>query len=218
MSSLIHSPLETYLTTHSKTHLIFDLDETICWLILPWDRWEEKIKEKLITLDKTIYQEYTTGKISLSELQNKYVSKFPPTEQLFLKNNTWFETTFTTKVFPNPLLLKFLKKPQNSQKYMYYLWSSNTKKTVTTMLQKYNLSHHFKKIITRNDVALIKPHQEGFTLIKDKNIPFTNYLFIGDSKSDRQAAKAVGIDFFKVTYFNNKKFDNLRTKIRLNVN
>jgi HAD superfamily hydrolase (TIGR01549 family) len=196
--------LEQYLKQHPKTHLIFDLDKTICWLILPWQHWQDKIKEKLIAVDKPLYQKYIIGKISLSELQNQYISKFPSTKQLFIKNNTWFETTLLQNTIPNPQIMKFIKNSQNSSPYTFYLWSSNTKKTVTAILKKYTLSRRFKKIITCNDIAMIKPHPEGFTLIKEKNIPLTNYLFIGDSKSDKQAAQAVGIDFFQVTYFNKK--------------
>ena len=86
------------------------------------------------------------------------------------------------------------------------------------MLKKYNLLPQFKKIVTRNDVAMVKPHPEGFALIKDNNIPLNKYLFIGDSKADKQAAQAVGIDFYKITYFNNKKFDSIRSKRRTNLN
>ncbi|GEM_PF-364063 len=210
--------LEQYLTKTSKTHLIFDLDETLCWVILPWERWEDHLKEQLIKLDKNIYSEYKQRKISLSELQNQYISKFPATKQLFIKNNTWFETTFIQKVFPNPPLLQFIAKNQNTNKYTLYLWSSNTKKTVTTVLKKYNIQHQFKKIITRNDVAQLKPNPEGFNLIKEKNIHLNQYLFIGDSKSDKQAAKAVGIDFFKVTYFNQQKFKNVRAQQKVILN
>lgn len=218
MVSLQNSHLEKYLKTHHKTHLIFDFDETICWLILPWEHWGDKIKDKLIILDNTIYQNYEQRKISLSALQNRYIAKFPSTRNLFIKNNTWFETTFIKEVIPNSQLVQFIANNQNTKKYTFHLWSSNTKKTVTTVLKKHNLSYKFNKIITRNDVALLKPNQEGFTLIKDNNIPLTKYIFIGDSTSDKQAAQALGIDFYKVTYFNQRKFKHLRSKIRINLN
>lgn len=210
--------LEQYLKQNPKTHLLFDLDETICWLILPWEHWEDKIKSKLITLDQTIYQKYTTGKISLSELQNQYVSLFPKLKKVFIHNNEQFETTHLQKILPNSQLLKFLKTHSNSQKYTFYLWTSNTHTTAKQVLQKYALTNTFKKIITRNNVRMLKPNTEGFTLIKEKNIPLANYLFIGDSQSDKQAAHAADIDFFKINFFDQKQFTAKRNQAKVILN
>jgi len=86
--------LQDYLTFRHKTHLIFDLDETLVHLIFPWDDWERPIKEELLKVDKSI--------------------------------------------------------------------------------------------------------------LYDPKIPKENYLFIGDSKSDREVAKKLGIDFYFVDFFKKK--------------
>ncbi|MBI2011518.1 hypothetical protein HYS91_02000 [Candidatus Daviesbacteria bacterium] len=84
--------LKKYLIEKSKTHLIFDFDETLIYLQLPWYRWEERIKKELISMDKSIYQEYKKRKITLSELMNKYVEKFGvKSRDLFIKNAKSFE-------------------------------------------------------------------------------------------------------------------------------
>ena len=46
--------LEEYLKKNPKKFLIFDLDETILKLRLPWSEYLEPIKEKLASIDAVI--------------------------------------------------------------------------------------------------------------------------------------------------------------------
>src|SRR5262245_3273976 len=114
--------LEQYLNEHKKTHLIFDFDETLGWLILPWDKWDDKIRDHLVPLDADIYERFEKGLINLSELQNEYIHKFSQTKKLIIDHETYFETTFLKEVRPNLELIEFIQKHEN---YTYYLWSSN---------------------------------------------------------------------------------------------
>lgn len=191
--------LQSFLKKNKKTHLIFDFDETLVKLILPWEIWHSKINEKLNNLDKKILKDYLSGKIDLSTLQNLYIQKFgKDAKELIIKNAHDFESSTLKGNFPNPELIDFIK---NNNLHKMFVWSSNTRITVHKILDQHQIKNRFKKIITRQDVDLLKPYIEGFNLIHDQKIPLKNYLFIGNSEPDRIAAKAAGIDFYHISYF-----------------
>lgn len=197
--------LQNYLRNHQKTHLIFDFDETLFHLILPWDQWEENIKDKLIKVDKIILKNYQDNKISLSQLMNQYGSQYPKTKELIIQNCLKFETENLNDVVVNPRLLDFIK---NAQNYQMFLWTSNTRPTVQRLLKKFNLQNKFRQIVTRNDVNLLKPDPEGFYQIYDPKISKQNYLLIGDSQADKQVCQKLDLVFYLVDYFKNIKEKN----------
>lgn len=191
--------LSSYLKTSRKTHLIFDFDETLFRLILPWEKWEESIKDQLINLDKQIYEDYIKGKISLNGLQNKYVLKFGnKAKELMNKANIDFETKYFKDVIPNKELLEFVKQTRNCK---LFIWSSNTKYVIKKVLKSYGIGNRFDKLITRLEVDMLKPDLEGFYKIYNPQIPKSKYLFVGDTDDDRNAAKRSKIDFFLIKYF-----------------
>ena len=190
--------LDQYLKTHKKTHLIFDLDKTLARLILPWNLVLDGIKDQLAKIDKSILKKYENGKFNLAQLENSYVKKDRKTKDLFIKNRTKFETKYLKEIVPNQKLTDFIKK--NNQ-YKFYVWSSNTKSASEKVLKKLGVFKKFQKIITRNDVDFIKPEAEGFYKIYDPKLSKENYLFIGNSSYDGQAAKTAGIDFYLEDYF-----------------
>ncbi len=62
------------------------------------------------------------------------------------------------------------------------------------ILEKFNLYSYFKRIITRNDVAFIKPEPDG--LIKASlylDIPVQKILFVGDSLNDILPANKINM-------------------------
>ena len=191
--------LDAYLQKGHKTHLIFDFDETLVKLILPWDHWEDSIKGALIILDQSIYENYKQEKISLSDLMNQYILKFgKQTRDVLKRNAVHFETTYLQDVIPNNELLDFIK---HAQKYKMFVWSSNTRSTVKKALHHYGIWNSFEKVVTSLDVDLLKPYTEGFSQIYDPAIPKKRYLIIGDSDRDQEAAKQLGVDFFLIDYF-----------------
>ncbi len=191
--------LDAYLQKLHKTHLIFDFDETLVKLILPWDHWEDPIKDTLIKLDKSIYANYKKEKISLSDLMNQYILKFGKQARDVLKSNaTNFETRYLEDVIPNNELIDFIK---HAQKYIMFIWSSNTRPTVKKALHHYGIWNSFEKVVTSLDVELLKPNTEGFSQIYDPAIPKKRYVIIGDSDSDKEAAKQLGVDFFLIDHF-----------------
>lgn len=190
--------LVNYLKTHQKTHLIFDFDETLVHVLLPWDRWEEDIKDELIKIDKSIYSKYKRRRINLSQLENAYISKYPQTKDLIIKNSVNFETKYLKEVVPNKKLISFIKYAGD---YKKFIWSSNSIQIIEKGLKKFKIEGKFQKISSRTNLTLIKPETEGFEKIYAPNIPKKNYLFIGNSSYDRLAAKKSDINFYLEDYF-----------------
>lgn len=187
--------LDYYLKTHPKTHLIFDFDETIAHVLLPWVKWEEDIKEELIKIDKLLYEKFKDGPIVA--LENGYISKYPESKELIIKNSINFETKYFKDVIPNKKLMSFIK---NAKNYQMFIWSSNTRQTIEKTLEKFNILSKFKKLVTRNELTFIKPDPEGFFKIYNPKIPKKNYLYIGDKNLDKEAAQNSGIDFYLEDY------------------
>ena len=191
--------LETYLKEVNKTHLIFDFDETLVKLMLPWDHWEDEIKVKLLELDPSIYSDYKKSKITLSDLINQYTLKFGKlAKKLLTENALHFETSNLKEVIPNGKLLEFIK---NSEGYTMFLWSSNTRPIIEKVLEQHQIRNKFEKLITNTDVEFIKPYAEGFYKIYNPTISKGHYLLVGDSDLDKKAARDADIDFFKISFF-----------------
>ena len=97
---------------------------------------------------------------------------------------------------PNPLI-NFIK---STQGYKMSIWSSNSRPIVKKVLQKVGILAKFEKLITREDVKFLKPEADGFNKIWDDKIPKSQYLFIGNSEADQEAAHKAQIDFFKISF------------------
>lgn len=191
--------LEKYLELHKKSYLVFDLDETIMHLILPWDIYFNPIKNQLIKFNQSFFEEYEKGEIYINDLENRYVSRYgEKVKKILKKNRITFESEKLQNVLVNNSLIEFIKK---AQAYSLFLWTNNTRQVIEKVLKQQYMYDAFKKIVTYNDMTFLKPNPEGFAKIYDKNIPKDQYLFIGDSLGDKNAAKNVGIDFYYVNYF-----------------
>jgi HAD superfamily hydrolase (TIGR01549 family) len=194
----MNNSLDKYLKENLKTHLIFDFDETIVKLLLPWDRAVIRIEEDISKLDPTIINDYKNRKISYAMLQNLYVEKYNDLAlNLILKNNPAFETEELQGYLKNDGIIDFIKE----NNYKNFIWSSNTKFVIEKILEDLNILNKFSKIITREDVKFLKPSLDGFKVIDDKVTPVKNYLFIGDSWNDKDAAKQLNIDYYQEDFF-----------------
>lgn len=189
--------LQAYLTQHSKKHLIFDFDETIFTLQLPWEVYIKELTQKLIDLDPTL-ADFSQGKI-LNDVENEAVRRLGAQAlQIRRAYSEEFETKYLTGVDENTELTSFIA--NNHEKYDCYVWTSNMRTTILPILEKNNLVDCFKKIVTKSDVSFTKPNPEGFALIFNHSTQKrAEYLMIGDSQNDRGAAQNAGIDFFHVT-------------------
>lgn len=190
--------LDAYIAKHKKTHVIYDCDETILQLQLPWDTWTHAIRNFLQALDTEILRKYERGELSLSTLQNEYVRFFgQEVKEQLIEYNSAFETQRLTGVTYNHNLLSYIRSSGLTQ----YLWTSNTASCVLPLLRELNVDTSFARIITLDDVLFLKPEPDGFDHIVDEDIPLEKYLFVGDSTHDEKAAREVGIDFYKIDFF-----------------
>lgn len=188
--------LSQYLQHNPKKQLIFDFDETILTLQLPWDIFRIELRKILSQFDRALVNQYPNDSTSI--LQNKIIAK----HGLKAKKAVWaycqqFETQLLTGIIPNKPIINFIK--INYSDLHLYIWSSNMRTTVINALSKYHLQNYFRKIITKNDLNYVKPNPEGFYIIFDaKKNRKKDFLFIGDNENDRLAAQNASIDFFNI--------------------
>jgi phosphoglycolate phosphatase-like HAD superfamily hydrolase len=97
----------------------------------------------------------------------------------------------------NHYLAGFIRK--HPTQYEYFLWTSNHLQTAELALSVSGLLPLFEKIITADEVTLVKPKPDGFELIfNPSRHKKRDFLMIGDSDADAGAAEAAGIDFLRV--------------------
>lgn len=192
--------LDEYLAAHKKTHLIFDFDATLFLLLLPWETWGMSMRETLSKIDASIWDAWHNREINISELQNQYVDTYGDEAlQIILEHNERFERELLQGWEPHADLLQTVKNVDTGIKK--YVWSSNTREVINLVLKEERLTHLFEGIVSRDDVTLLKPDPEGFYKLWNPEVNKNQYLMVGDSKADRQAAKSAGIDFFYVDFF-----------------
>lgn len=193
--------LEEYLLLHPKKYLIFDLDQTLVKLNIDWSTFRSNIFAYIATFDEPLTKTVSFDPFAGIELSNKAAKKHGPAIakkiRMFVEE---YELTHYVDYTPNPEIMNFIHK--NSQTYTYYMWTGNGRRTIQDFLVKEQLASFFSKIVTQNDVSLIKPEVEGFSLLYTEGEPLSSYLMIGDNFTDEGAAKNAGIDFFQVDYFN----------------
>lgn len=191
--------LEDYLEKNKKSHIIFDFDETILEVLIPWHEWLAELKKISGEYDKDAWVEYDKGGMSSSIPQNRLFSKFG--SEVRDKINAYtenFEMTRLEGVRKNNELIEFIK--ENSDNYIFSIWSANSRKVINKALEDAGMDTCIKLIVGRDDVNYLKPDPDGFRLIDDGKTSIDQYLFVGDSSNDGGAAKALGMDFFKVAF------------------
>ncbi|AGL00534.1 HAD family hydrolase [Desulfoscipio gibsoniae] len=78
--------------------------------------------------------------------------------------------------------------------YRIALVSNIGKKVLEQVLPSFNLQNSFGLVVTRNDVRLLKPANEGLLKVIDwAGVKKENIIHIGDSLSDLEAARDAGI-------------------------
>lgn len=184
------------LNAHPKKHLIFDFDQTLCKLLVDWRHWHENIA-KLFQSYEPSFKEDEATHIHVQE--NYFISKYGPEVKKKIDEFGYdAENNYTQGFVPHPELIAVL--PRLKEKYSLSLWSSNHRLTVIPILASLGIDKYFDLIVPINDVVLVKPDADGFTRLihPNFNYPLSDYLMIGDSRSDENAAKNSGIDFFNV--------------------
>ena len=193
MTELIH-----FHAHNPKKYLLFDFDETLFYLHLPWDTFRKELKSKLRVLDKQIEMRLDYKNTSGTAPMNKAVRMYGQKAKKIVTD--WsgaFERDYLKKVNKNSELIEFIKKHRS--KYAHFIWSSNMHATVTRLLTQEGLHDYFVKLLTQDVVSLIKPYPDAFYMIFDPKRHIHNqFLMIGNSDKDEHAAKACGIEFFRV--------------------
>lgn len=192
--------LNNYIINNNKTHIIFDFDKTLFKLIIDWDKYFGEILDDLLRINKKIFLDYEKGKINWCEMQNLYVERYGLSMwDMIRANNIKADLVLLKKYIPNIDLINFIKNLKND--YHLYIWSSNTKELIKKILMKENLIQMFENIICSNDVLFLKPRNDGFLKIRNASVSLDNYLLVGDSKNDENAAINSKIAFYKINYF-----------------
>lgn len=187
--------LTDYLQKHPKKNLIFDFDETLFTLELPWHLYLDGLVERIQTnLEPKLHEER-----GIVALEHQVVKKHG--EQAKQLINQWaaiFEKEHLVGVTEHHSLTNFVR--EQHDQYQIFLWTSNMQSTVRPILKHEGLLDFFEKLVAKDDVRMIKPDPDGFSLIRSEDEPLENFLMIGDSDNDEGAAKAAGIDFFRVEH------------------
>jgi HAD superfamily hydrolase (TIGR01549 family) len=186
--------LKTFLKSHPKQILIFDFDETIARIVIDWTLWHKGVAEIIAQFDSDHVFNPGREHIYVNDSVKKYGK---PLRDALWNFNEAYETTRETGLAANEPLIAFIKNDKNYRKQLY---TSNSKRAVSRFLHELGIETLFEQKCFRNDVDFIKPDPQGFwNILYDKSVPLQNYLMIGDSSSDEGMAKAVGMDFFKVS-------------------
>lgn len=190
--------------THKYRYLIFDLDETLTHLKLPWDEWEKRMLAQLPP----------TASIQARDMLRHQTSNWGVVINALAKDNNAvhqkiidISRTFEAEYFshaPYHALIEALSTLQQDGR-TFFLWTSNSRATAGQALRELGILERFSKIISHESVLQIKPDKDGWSQLHDQAQPLDAYLFIGDSSNDEQAARSIGIDFFKITYFKQTK-------------
>jgi HAD superfamily hydrolase (TIGR01549 family) len=187
---------------HEKQYrnLIFDLDETLTRLDLPWQEWIKKVTASLpADAAKKLKQLLEIEGAPWGEVINEQIVKDPDFYNQFIKISQDFESKYFAHTPYDDLvnILPELKKEGCD----LFLWTSNTRQTAKQALTEMDILHLFTQLLTREDVQLGKPHAEGWQRFTFSGQDRAACLMIGDSQNDALAAKAGGVDYYKISFF-----------------
>ncbi len=195
--------LKEYIKKNNKRYVIFDFDATLFHLVVPWDRMKDEQLARLREIDAMLWGQCDRGEITFTQLLNESIDKHGNGVREYLNDHAaTYEVDNIERYKPNHELLEVLSELEVMPDITLYLWSSNARPVIDTILKENGMENYFDKIITRQDSWRMKPHADGFDLIYDKDTEKSAYLMVGDSSHDRGAAEAAGIDFYLVDFFN----------------
>lgn len=183
-----------YMNQSDKSHIIFDLDGTICNIVIDWGRWENGLLELFSKYSKAQPKALLNANLD----QNFNVAKYG--EKLLLELRQFirvYEDKNTRDFEPVTATLELIKKIEHLN---LFIWSANSEKTINKALKSLHIENSFKKCVGRESLIMQKPDPEGFNIIHalSPEIPKSQYLFIGNAPNDYQAAINAGIDYINV--------------------
>lgn len=188
---------------HQKQYrsLIFDLDQTLTRLDLPWEEWKERVIASLPPeAAKELEEVLKTEGAPWGEVVNRQIVKNARFYEEFIKICQAFESKHFAHT-PYDELIKMLPKLKEAGCELF-LWTSNTRSTAERALTEMGVLQLFQQLLTREDVKLGKPHGEGWKQFIFANQDPSARLMIGDSQNDELAARAGGIAYYEINFFN----------------
>lgn len=188
--------LRSYLEQTPKSHLIFDFDGTIAKMIIDWTDWHKGVSEIYAKYDPKHGYHPHREHLFVNEFSKRFGKKIRQELNKFIAK---YEIKHLEKFEPYEELISYIKNLPTPQMSVY---SSNSRPLINKALAELELTTYFQKVVSGDDVVFIKPHPEGFDFILEPEAEKSEFLMIGDSDADSGAAQAVGIDFFKVDFFN----------------
>jgi putative hydrolase of the HAD superfamily len=153
------------------------------------------------TFERVNNSHYERGKLTTVELVNRLNQAIGSalTEEEFhvLWNNSLDEDVQMTGIF------KELR-----QQFPLYLLSNINDSNYTFLETKFNVSRHFNELILSHEVGYIKPEPEIYhEVLKRSGMAPHHCLFVDDLQPNVEGARAVGLNAFQFT-----GFDDLRVK------
>ncbi len=190
--------LTDYITDHHKKHIIFDFDDTICKMAKGGMPAYEGMCAIIAKIDPTLRDNYEHSPRSIYQLTNQAIILYgDEIQNELLQFFNTFESKLQDSEKRNDPIIEFIR--QYADVYTFSIWSSNTLALIRHTLDKYQLTEKFSHIIGRDSVRLAKPYPDGFQqIVATGKYHKEDFLMVGDSESDSQAALNAGIDFYKI--------------------
>lgn len=190
--------IDNSLKQTPKKIIIFDFDETLYRLKLPWLDFKEGLKSLCNEIDPVIVKNFD-GELMI-HLADQVIDKHGGmARKRVFEFCEKYEGSNDYDVEVNGELLKWVV--DNALDYKMVIWSSNMSETVRQVFVNQNVTEFFSLIVGKEDVKRLKPYTDGFEIIYDYfGGEVSDYLMVGDSNSDEGAAKNVGMDFVKVKF------------------
>lgn len=183
------------LSSYKQKIVIFDFDETLVTLNLDWSVYMSSLIGEMSKIDPEITSKYSPAKLDhnlANDMIRRYGSK---AREIDLQISEDFEQNKLEGYEVHKDIFDQIK--NNTGKFKFYIWSTNTKPRIESILKEIGMFNLFTGIITKNDVELTKPFPDGFYKINEiENLERKDYMFIGNNpQTDELAASSCGIEF-----------------------
>ncbi|NOX71617.1 MAG: HAD family hydrolase [Candidatus Micrarchaeota archaeon] len=172
--------------------IILDLDGTIASLPTDYVAMRNELHKSFLKfgIDKSFRPLYKTIKTSCTRIEKtegKEKAKVVYEEAMKLIEK--FELNSIDKAEMKTGVHGFLNAMKNKGKHIA-IFSSNTRRCVENVLEKFNIMDYVDFVVSANDVKELKPSPEGIFLISKRfNVQSQDIVMIGDSTKDILAAK-----------------------------
>lgn len=184
--------------SQDKQFFVFDFDRTLAKMEIDWSGWHIQLANLFDKYDSHL--DVNQKPIPHSwHYRNQLVEIYGDNLLNEIREMTTnYESKFLNALTPNTELVNFI---QTTNFLTFYVYSSNSKKTVITGISELGLLEYIRAVVSLDDVRFIKPNPEGFYLFDNFEQKKSQFLMIGDSEADQKAAQAAGIDFVECKTF-----------------